>query len=86
MTLDEVMGLLRGEAGTDVNITFLRGDDIIFSLDVTRENIVVPTVKSAVIGKDTGYLRIIQFTPMTAGKVKDALEGFNRKKLKITYY
>ena len=82
MTLDEVMGLLRGEPGTDVNITFLRGDDIIFSLDVTRENIVVPTVKSSVIGKNTGYLRIIQFTPMTAGKVKDALEGFNRKKLK----
>ncbi len=82
MTLDEVMGLLRGEAGSDVNITFLRGDDIVFSLDVTRENIVVPTVRSSMIGKDIGYLRIIQFTPMTAGKVKEAIEEFSSSNYK----
>ena len=82
MTLDEVMGLLRGEPGSDVNITFLRGADIVFSLDVTRENIVVPTVRSSMIDKNIGYLRIIQFTPMTAGKVKDALEDFKRNRFK----
>ena len=82
MTLDEVMGLLRGEAGSDVNITFLRGEDIVFSLDVTRENIVVPTVRSSMIDKNIGYLRIIQFTPMTAGKVKDALEDFKKNRFK----
>ena len=82
MTLDEVMSLLRGEAGTNVNVTFLRGDNIIFSLDVTRENIVVPTVKSGMIEKNIGYVRIIQFTPMTAGKVKEALEDFKIKNYK----
>ena len=82
MTLDEVMSLLRGEAGTNVNVTFLRGDNIIFSLDVTRENIVVPTVKSGMIEKNIGYVRIIQFTPMTAGKVKEALEDFKMKNYK----
>ena len=82
MTLDEVMALLRGDAGTDVNITFLRGDDIIFSLDVTRENIVVPTVKNGMVGNNIGYLRIIQFTPMTAGKVKEAIEDFKRNNFK----
>ena len=82
MTLDEVMSLLRGEAGTNVNVTFLRGDNIIFSLDVTRENIVVPTVKSGMIEKNIGYVRIIQFTPMTAGKVKEALEDFKKKNYK----
>lgn len=82
MTLDEVMSLLRGEAGTNVNVTFLRGDNIIFSLDVTRENIVVPTVKSGMIEKNIGYVRIIQFTPMTAGKVKEALDDFKKKNYK----
>jgi len=82
MTLDEVMGLLRGEPGSDVNITFLRGENIIFALDVTRENIVVPTVKSGMVDNNIGYMRIIQFTPMTAEKVKDALKDFKKNNYK----
>ncbi len=78
MTLDEVMSLLRGEPGTGVKVTFLRGDDIIFPLDIIREDIVVPTVRSGMLNSNIAYLRIIQFTPMTAEKVKEAIEEFKK--------
>jgi len=79
MALDEVLKHLRGEPGTKVNITILRGEDIVFSVDIQREYIVVPTVKSAMIDKNIAYLRIIQFTPITTVDVKNALDGFAKK-------
>ena len=79
MTLDEVLKQLRGEPGTKVNITILRGEDIVFPVDIQREFIVVPTVKSAMIDKNIAYLRIIQFTPITTTDVKNALDGFAKK-------
>ncbi|MCL2705092.1 MAG: S41 family peptidase [Spirochaetaceae bacterium] len=79
MTLDEVLKQLRGEPGTKVNITILRGEDIVFAVDIQREYIVVPTVKSAMIDKNIAYLRIIQFTPITTTDVKNALDGFTKK-------
>lgn len=82
MPLDEVTNLLRGVPGTVVNVTFLRGDDIVFTLPIERAVIEVPTVKRDFIGKDIGYLRIIQFTPNTAEKVKEVLSEFDKKRIK----
>ena len=82
MTIDEVMKKLRGEAGTKVNITILRGDDITFSLDITREDIVVPTVRTDMINSDIAYLRIIQFTPMTAEDISSAIDEFSQNNYK----
>ncbi len=78
-TTDEVSNLLRGTAGTDVEVTILRGNDITFNVKLTRDNIEIPTVKWDYINKNTGYLRIIQFTPYTALRVEEALKDFNRK-------
>ncbi len=82
MALDEVTGMLRGEPGTKVTVTFLRGDDITFTHEIERAIIEVPTVKSDVIDKNIGYLRIIQFTPNTPDKVKEALDSFSKKRIK----
>lgn len=79
MTLDEVLKQLRGEPGTKVNITILRGDDIVFPVDIQREYIVVPSVKSAMIDRNIAYLRIIQFTPITTTDVKNALVNFEKQ-------
>ena len=77
-TTDEVSNLLRGPAGTDVEVTFLRGDDITFVVTLTRDNIEIPTVKWDYLSKDAGYLRIIQFTPYTSLRVEEALKDFTR--------
>ena len=82
MALDEVTDMLRGEPDTMVNVTFLRGDDITFTYDIKRAVIEVPSVKFDVIDKSIGYLRIIQFTPNTPDKVKEALDSFGKQKIK----
>lgn len=79
LTTDEVSNLLRGVAGTDVEVTFLRGDDITFDVVLTRDNIEIPTVKWDYVDNKTGYLRIIQFTPYTAIRVEETLKDFSRK-------
>ena len=81
LTTDEVSNLLRGIAGTDVEVTFLRGNDITFNVQLTRDNIEIPTVKWDYINKSTGYLRIIQFTPYTALRVEEALNSFRKKQV-----
>jgi len=78
MDLDEVVDRLRGTPGTDVLVTILRGEDIDFPVTLTRAVIEVPTTKHDMIPGGIGYLRIIQFTPLTDERVLDALEDFKK--------
>ncbi|MDC7233257.1 MAG: S41 family peptidase [Spirochaetales bacterium] len=81
LSTDEVSGILRGPAGSDVTVTILRGEDITFDVVITRAIIEIPTVKWDYIDKKTGYLRIIQFTPYTTERVEEALKDFKRKRV-----
>ena len=75
MTMQDVLNELRGEEGTPVTLTVLRGKNISFSVELVRETIEVPTVKYGMI-QNTGYLRIIQFTPETPARVQEAIDFF----------
>ncbi len=77
LSIDEVVDKLRGRPGTDVQVTVQRGNAPEFFVDITRAIIEVPTVRHAMIGSDIGYLRIVQFTPHTAGKVEEAVRFFD---------
>lgn len=79
LTVDEVVEILRGEPGTKVTVTILRGKNIIFDVDLKRAIIEIPTVKYDMIGRDTAYIRIIQFTPYTDDRVKEAINEFSQK-------
>ncbi len=79
LTVDEVVDRLRGNPGSDVTVTILRGKDITFDVTITRAVIEVPTVKYEMIDDETGYLRIIQFTPYTDDRVKEALNDFEEQ-------
>lgn len=89
LTMEEVLDRLRGEVGTTVNVTVLRGKALTFSVDLTRALIEVPTIKFGLIkeskkGSPIGYVRIIQFTPETPVRFQEALDFFtenNYKKL-----
>ena len=82
MTLDEVAKIMRGKPGTTVSITFLRDKNIVFTYDIERANIEVPSVKSDLIEKNIGYLRITNFAANTPDKVKEALDNFSKKRIK----
>jgi carboxyl-terminal processing protease len=77
MTMEEVLNHLRGEVGSPVTVSILRGKDITFDAKLVRAIIEVPTVKYGMIGT-TGYLRIIEFTPETPHRVQNALDSFTK--------
>lgn len=78
LTVDDVVERLRGEPGSKVTVTILRGKDITFDVDITRAIIEIPTVKHDMINENIGYIRIIQFTPYTDDRVKEAIDEFKR--------
>ena len=79
ISMDDVLGLLRGKIGTTVNVKVRRGKTMEFSVVLERALIEVPTVKYGMIESGinrTGYLRIIEFTPQTPERVQEALSSF----------
>ncbi|MEX2444945.1 MAG: S41 family peptidase [Alkalispirochaeta sp.] len=76
MSVDDVVDLLRGEPGTEVGIRILRGEELEFPVALERAVIQVPTVKSDMIDETTAFLRIIQFTPHTDERVREAVDEF----------
>jgi len=81
LTTDEVLARLRGAPGLDVRLLIRRGEKLEFPVTLTRAVIEVPTTKHAMIG-DTGYLKLLTFTPMTIDRARDALKEFKSKNYK----
>ena len=77
MTMDEVLGMLRGTVGESVTVTIRRGKTMEFDKTLVRAIIEVPTVKYGMIGT-IGYMRIIEFTPKTAERVQEAIDVFKK--------
>jgi carboxyl-terminal processing protease len=77
LSIDEVVQNLRGDPGTTVLVSILRGQNIEFEITLTRAIIEIPTVKEAMLPGNIAYLRIIQFTPFTAERVKEAIKYFD---------
>jgi len=80
MTMNQVLSKLRGEVGTPVTITILRGANMRFDVRLVRALIEVPTAKYGMIeGTKIGYARLIEFTPETPNRLQDALDLFETK-------
>lgn len=79
LSIDEVVDRLRGTPGTEVDVEILRGRDLTLTITLTRAVIEVPTVKYDMINDDIAYIRIIQFTPLTASKTKEAVRSLKRR-------
>jgi carboxyl-terminal processing protease len=71
-TLDEAVAKIRGEKGTKVKLTIVRGGDQPIEIEITRDVITVPSVKWSMKDNSVGYLQITQFGTDTADKVKQA--------------
>ncbi len=82
LSMDEVLKRLRGEPGSTVTITILRGTGLVFDEKVTRAMIEVPTVKRAMLPNGVGYLRIIEFTPQTISRVRESIDWFAAQRYK----
>ena len=81
LTMEEVLGLLRGTPGESVKLVIKRGEKMEFPVTITRALIEVPTVKHAMIG-DAGYLKLLTFTPQTALRTREAIVEFRENNYK----
>ena len=82
MTTTDAVEHLRGEPGTQVNITILReGEPQPLEVTLTRDVIQFPSVEFKVLKDDIGYIRINQFRDNTASDVDKAFETFNQQEI-----
>ncbi len=66
LSLEEVVGMIKGEAGTTVHLTLVRsGETENVEVDVERAQIEVPTVSTQVYEDNIGYLKITEFDEVT---------------------
>ena len=72
---DEVVQKLRGEKGTNVDVTIERaGVDKPFKVTITRDRIPIKSVSAAfMLDSKTGYIRMIRFAKTTSAELEDAL-------------
>jgi carboxyl-terminal processing protease len=78
VSLPKVVSMLRGDPGTTVTLTILRGKQEPFDVMLTRQGIKVDSVKSKLEPDNIGYIRISQFGGDTADGFKKALAGLKR--------
>ena len=76
MDLNLVVSDLKGEEGTDVEASFMRGTDVL-DLTLTRRSIEVPTVEYRLITDKIGYISISEFDDVTDDQFIAALDDLN---------
>lgn len=58
--LQDAVDIMRGEPDTDVDVTFIRGDEEI-TYTITRRQVVVNQVESKLLVQDIGYIALYEF-------------------------
>jgi carboxyl-terminal processing protease len=83
-TTEQTAAKLKGPRGTKVNITISRpGYDKPIDLAVTRDEVHIVTVAGVfMLGPDTGYLRLTDFSETSGQEVHDALETLEKQGMK----
>ena len=74
LTLNEAVERMRGEVGTDIVLTVLRGDEDPFDVVITRDVIRIRSVRHRIEGDSVAYVRITSFTEQTEAGLVDAIE------------
>lgn len=72
LTVDEAVNKIRGEKGTKVKITIVRGSEQPKEIEITRELISVPSVSHEMKPGNIGYIKIRRFGEDTSSSVRSA--------------
>ena len=84
--MDEAVKVMKGKPKTKVTITIMRidkeGNNQTFDLDIIREEIRLVTVKSSIIDKEIGYIRITSFDELTYKDFKENLSKLEKANVK----
>ncbi len=75
MDLSEFITHVRGEEDTQVHLVIARsGESENLEFDITRKNLVLPTVTSQMLKNNTGYIQVTEFTEHTTEQFEEALQ------------
>ena len=78
--LDEVVAVLRGEEGSEVEVTVLRGEELKeVTCNVTREKFIIPTVEWEMKEQGIGYIRLSEFDTVTTKQFKKAVKDLEKQ-------
>jgi carboxyl-terminal processing protease len=76
MRIDEAVRLIRGEKGTAVSFEIFREGDVEFrTIEVVRDNIDIPTVKTEKVN-DTFIVALYSFNAISESKMQEAMEAY----------
>ena len=79
-SLTEAVELMRGPVGSDIEITIRRaGVKKALTFKITREIIEIQSVKSKVLDKKVGYIRLTSFNENSSNQVKKKIKDFKNK-------
>ena len=83
-TTDQAVKKLKGPKGTLVNVSIKRrGYDGLINMDVVRDEVNITTVHAAfMIDKETGYVKLDQFTETSDRELGDALQKLSAHGMK----
>ncbi|CAM2891889.1 S41 family peptidase [Legionella worsleiensis] len=80
LTLKEAVTLMRGKAGTTIELTVLRkGVSKPLTFDLIREVIQIKSVKSKMLSDGYGYIRLTQFQALTGKDMLQAIEQLKQQ-------
>ncbi|MFA6137724.1 MAG: S41 family peptidase [Sulfurimonas sp.] len=75
MTIDDAVGIMRGEVGTPIDLTIVRKDEVKpINLHIIRANITIESVYTRSIGDNILYIRVTSFDKKVAEDVEKAIK------------
>ena len=78
---NEAVSMIRGEDGTQVLITVLRGDELL-DIPVTRGNVSISYASYQTLPGNIGYVNITQFTGNASSVFHEAVESFKQQNVR----
>ncbi|MEY4719073.1 MAG: hypothetical protein RL563_1691 [Pseudomonadota bacterium] len=80
MTLGDAVKVMRGEPGSQIVLTVIReGEEAPLKFELTRDIIKVKSVKSRLLEKNYGYLRISSFQSGTGQSLQEAIDELKKE-------
>ena len=79
LTLDKAVDIMRGDVGTEITLSVVRGEEPPFDVRITREEIKLQSVRSEIKPGNLGYLRITSFNATTADLLAEEIAGLQEE-------
>ena len=85
-SLSEAVDLMRGPVGSSINLTVRRvGQKKALKFNIVREIIEIKSVKTELLKKNVGYIRLTSFNENSSEQIKDQIKKFEKNQNVSSY-